>query len=276
MEQPNTYKIPLIDIRKVIKSKNPRLLKILPNFIINYIKKIIHQDEINSFLKINGDKSGVEFISKSLDVFGVSYKVINKENIPENGKFIFASNHPLGGLDGMVLIHAISNICGDVKFLVNDVLLNVKNLESVFIPINKHGGLAKETVKQIDAAFNSNNQILVFPAGLASRKIKGKIVDLEWKKNFVSKSLQHKRDIIPVHIDGRNSNFFYRLANIRKFLKIKANIEMFYLPDEMFKQKSKLITLTIGKPISYKTFKNNSHKYWAKKIKDEVYSLPKK
>lgn len=174
----------------------------------------------------------------------------------------------------MVFIKEVAKKFPDLKFPVNDLLFNIKNLRSIFLPISKLGGQAREAVQQIDEAYRSDSQILHFPAGLCSRKTSGKIIDLEWRKHFITKAIQHKRDIIPLFFSGRNSNFFYNLANIRKFLRIRINIEMFYLFDEMFMQKDKKIKMVFGKPISYKTFnKSLSHQEWANRVKEIVYSL---
>jgi 1-acyl-sn-glycerol-3-phosphate acyltransferase len=262
-----------IDIKNVIRSKNPKLLKIIPGFIIKYIKRVIHEDEINIALERYKDAEGLDFVDGILKEFGARINVINPENIPYNGRYFLASNHPLGGLDGLALMHVTGKIRKDIVFPVNDLLLYLKNLKPLFIPINKHGKNT-ENIKILEDTFASDILILYFPAGLCSRKQKGKILDLEWKNTFIKKALQHKRDIIPVHIDGRNSNFFYNLANFRKRIGIKANIEMFYLVDEMFRQFEKTINITFGKPIPYSTFDNRmKSKEWAGKVKQHVYDL---
>lgn len=264
----------LIDVEKVFYNKNPRLFKLLPYFIIRYLKNIIHQDELNEFLKEHGHLTGLDFISKGLEYIGIDYEVKGLDNIPDKGRFIFVSNHPLGGLDGLIFIHEVGKIYPHLKFPVNDILMNINNLDPIFLPINKHGKQDKQAVREIEESYASNDQILHFPAGLCSRKKKGRIEDLEWKKHFITKAVKHKRDIIPVHFTGRNSNFFYNLAKLRVLLGIKSNIEMVYLPDEMFKQKDKKITVTFGKPVSYKKFdKTLTPKEWAIKIKKIVYSM---
>ena len=184
------------------------------------------------------------------------------------------ANHPLGGFDGMVLIHIIGKYFKNIKFLVNDILMNIFNIEEFFIPVNTFGSQSVEYVKRIEEEYASDAQILNFPAGLCSRKIKGRILDLEWKKSFINKAIKHKRNIIPLHFGGRNSNFFYNLANFRKFLGIKTNIELFFLPDELYTQKNKTILVKFGNPISYRTFnKSKTHKEWAKWVKDKAYAL---
>lgn len=265
-----------IDIEKVIYDKNPKLLKMLPKFIIKYIKKIIHQDEVNFILEKNKNNIGIDFVESIIKDFNLKIELFGFENIPKSGKYIFTSNHPLGGLESMILMSSVNKVYGEnFKFLVNDILMNLKNLAPLFLPINKHGSQARKSAKIIDETYKSDKQILIYPAGLVSRRIKGKIVDLTWQKSFVSKAITHKRDIIPVYIEGRNSNFFYNVASVRNFLRIKSNIEMFYLVNEVFKQKGKNIPIFFGKPISHEYLKSSkiNHKFIAEKIKNHTYSL---
>jgi putative hemolysin len=267
--------IQLIDVEKVIGNKNPRLLKIIPSFLIHYLKRIIHQDELNDALRKYGHTTGKEFVANALQELKTRYQVIGGENIPRSGRYIFFSNHPLGGLDGIVFIHEIGKYFPEVKFIVNDLLMNVKNMDPVFVPVNKHGRQNADYAKRIEEAYASDAQILYFPAGLCSRKKKGKIEDIPWRKNFLAKAIHHKRDLVPAHFSGRNSSFFYNLANLRVKLGIKSNIEMVYLVDEMFKQKDKEIILRIGKPIPYTTFDNRHDlQEWTDLLKKYVYSLP--
>ena len=241
-----------IDIEEIIKSKNPKLLKVLPQFIISYIKRIAHEDHINEFIRLNGHKTSFDFVDAIINEFKPIVSISGLENIPAHGGCTIASNHPLGGLDAMALLQSIGKRRRDIKFIVNDVLLNIKNFENEFIGVNKHGKNSIKTLDLIDSYYNSEQLVLIFPAGLVSRKQgKGIIKDLEWKKSFIVKAKKFKRDIIPVHISGYNSNFFYNLAKLRQKAGIKANIEMFYLIDEMYHQKDKKIHLTFGKPINY-------------------------
>lgn len=263
-----------LDIEKAIRDKNPRLLKLMPRFLLRYMKRIIHQDDMNQIIDNAEDKEGLLFIKSCFHDMGISYEVEGEENILPSGRFIFISNHPLGGLDGMVLIDVIGKHYPDVKFVVNDLLMNIKKLQPVFVPVNKHGRQSSEYAKILDETYASKTQVLYFPAGLCSRKIKGKIVDLEWKKSIVVKAIKYQRDIIPIFFEGRNSNFFYNLSNFRKAIGIKANIEMFYLVNEMFKQSNKKLKLKIGKPISYKTFdKSRNSQEWTDSLKKVVYAM---
>jgi putative hemolysin len=263
-----------IDVKKVLFAKNPALAKTIPRFVINYLKRIVHQDEINEFLQMWGHLKDFELIEAWLKYFEIKIEVIGSENIPASGRYLFVSNHPLGGLDGVAFIHELSKHFRNVRFPVNDILTNIKNLSGIFLPVNKHGGQAREAARMIEEAYASECQILYFPAGLCSRKKKGIIRDLQWQKSFITKSLQYKRDIVPAFFSGRNSNFFYNLANIRKLLGVKANIEMLYLPDEMFRQKDKKISLVFGKPIPWETFdKTKSAVGWADWVKAKSYEL---
>ncbi len=265
-----------IDLEEVIRAKNPRLLKMLPGFVLNYIKRIIHQEDLNKFLLETKDVYAHDFVRDAIKHFQINVVTEGLENIPEHGGCIVACNHPLGGIDGIAVMSEIGKRRTDIKAMVNDILMNLENLSSLLIPVNKHAKNAVENLKHIDQAYASDECIIVFPAGLVSRRQQGEIKDLEWKKSFITKAVKYKRNIIPVHIDARNSDFFYNLASLRKKIGIKANIEMFYLVDEVYRQKDKCFKLTIGKPIPYTAFtKTQSDLCWAEKIKEHVYDLGK-
>ncbi|HLN21209.1 MAG TPA: 1-acyl-sn-glycerol-3-phosphate acyltransferase [Bacteroidales bacterium] len=263
-----------IDVEKVLRSKNPSLAKLIPGFLINYLKRTIHQDEINDFLIRYGNLRDSALVDAFLAHFNIRFNTYGTENISPDGRYIFISNHPLGGLDGVVFISALSKIYPDIKFPVNDILTYIENLSGIFLPINKHGNQDREAVRKIEEAYESASQILYFPAGLCSRKKKGVISDLEWHKSFIVKAVQHKRDVVPAYFSGRNSDFFYNLANLRKSLGIGANIEMLYLPDEMFRNKDEVIKLVFGKPVPWQTFdKSKTPVEWAQLMKTETYKL---
>lgn len=264
-----------INIEEVIRSKNPGLLKVLPGFILRYIKRIVHQDHINDFIRRHGDKKSFDFVDEILIEFGPNITFEGLENVPATGGCIIASNHPLGGIDGIALLQVIGKRRRDIRFIVNDLLLNIKNFDGLFVGVNKHGKNTAETLDYIDSLYSSDNVLLIFPAGLVSRKQeKGIIRDLVWKKSFISKARKYKRDIIPVFISGHNSAFFYNLARWRQRLGIKANIEMFYLMDEMYHQLGKNINIRFGKPIPAATFTDaHTEIEWSQKVKDHVYAL---
>ena len=214
-----------VDIAKVIQTKSPKLHKYLPGFVLNYIIKKLHQDEINHGINRSDDKFGHEFNKAGLDYLGAKIKWNGEGFIPKQGKVIIAANHPLGGLDGMALIHAVSHVRKDTVFFVNDVLKNLKNYGDLFVGVNKVGNSTSSALKVVVDEYSTEKAILVFPAGLVSRMQKGKIEDLDWKKSFVSKAVQYGSPIIPTFIYGQNSNFFYNFAKWRKRLGIRANIE---------------------------------------------------
>lgn len=266
-----------IDIKKVFFSKNQKLANRIPGFVFKYLRKITHENLLNEIVRDHGHLKGFDFSVALLKMFNIAIIKKGEENIPESGRFIFASNHPLGGLDGHILMFLVGERFSSYKFLVNDILMKLKNMSNVFIPVNKHGRQGAELAIQLDDAFKSDTQILTFPAGIVSRRIKGEITDLDWKKMFINKSKQYKRDIIPVHISGRNSEFFYRLYKFRKIFGIKANIEMLYLINESYKNRDKTFTVTFGEPISYKTFDSSKRPaVWADWVKNKVYLLPDK
>lgn len=265
-----------IDIAKVLKHKAPNTK--VPKFLINYLRRIIHEDEFNVFFEQNPHLKNLEFIEAAFNYLGVTVSIEGKENLPpQDGKYIFASNHPLGGLDGVATGYLIGKeYDGKVRFFSNDLLMNLHPLKEMFVPVNKTGAQGKEHAESMQKLYESDNHLITYPAGICSRKIKGKIVDLEWKKNFISKAIQHQRDVVPIYFEGRNSNFFYRLANLRKFLGIKFNIEMMYLADEMFRQKGNHFTLHIGKTIPWQTFdKSKTQTQWAQWVKEIVYKMQK-
>lgn len=267
--------VQLVNVDKVLRDKAGKAYKFIPGFLIRYLERVVHQNEINQALLEMADLEGLEFVEVALiDKFGLHIEVVNPENIPEKGRYIIAANHPLGGLDGMALMHVVGKKRQDIKFISNDILMELHSLRDLFIAVNKHGRANAEMVRNFEACMASDMLILVFPAGLVSRRIGGRITDLEWKKTFITKAVQHKRDIIPVYVEGRNSNFFYNLAKWRKRLGIGLNIEMIYLPDEMFRQQNKKIRIIFGKPIPYTTFtKERTPKEWAQKVKERVYAL---
>ncbi|MEI6487872.1 MAG: 1-acyl-sn-glycerol-3-phosphate acyltransferase [Bacteroidota bacterium] len=267
-----------IDVERAIASKNKKILRFLPRFLLNYVKKIVHQDELNDAINRNKHRIAFDFVDAATEEFGVTIKVLGEENIPKEGGIILAANHPLGGLDGIAFMSAVGHYRRDIKFFVNDLLLQFKNFSQFFVPVNKHGKNTSDYTKKFEEVYAADVCILIFPAGLVSRRQKGKIIeDLPWKKSFITKAIKYKKTIVPVFIDGRNSNFFYNFAYWRKKIGIKANIEMLYLPDEMYKQKGKTLTFTFGKPISWETFtKDKSADFWAKKVREEVYNLGNK
>jgi putative hemolysin len=268
----------VVDIEKIIAAKNPRLRKLLPRFVMNYIKRVIHEEEVNEVLHTYGHLRGLSFNNAIIKEHWHSwYHSYGLEKIPVNNRYIFVSNHPLGAFDGLILMSAIGTRFNNIRFIVNDLLLYLKPFEPLFVPVNKYGRQPAGYAQRIAETYASDAQVLYFPAGLCSRRIHGEITDLPWKSNFIQKAIQYKRPVVPVYFEGRNSNWFYGLSNVRKWLGIKANIELLYLPDEFFKQKNRTFNLYFGNPIPYETFDTRCPAaYWTQMVREKVYELRSK
>lgn len=264
-----------IDIDRILQQKMGRKARFVPGFLVSYLKRIVHQEELNEFLtRVNGTV-GVPFLAECMDFLDATLDVQGKENLPAEGLCTFVSNHPLGGQDGVALGYLLgSHYDGKVKYLVNDLLMNLNGLAPLCIPINKTGKQSRDFPKMVEAGFQSDNHIIMFPAGLCSRRQQGIIKDLPWKKTFVTKSVETHRWVVPIHFEGRNSDFFYNLANICKRLGIKMNLAMLYLADEMLKNRHKTFRVTIGKPIPWQTFdRSRTAAEWADYVRELVYTL---
>ena len=258
-----------IDIAKVLAAKGikPR------RWVVRLLNRLLHVDEMNECLELYGDLEGVEFAQAIMKHLNITVELRNAGLIPKEGSPVVIANHPLGGPDGMALIAAVGAVRDDIVFPVNDFLMYVDQLKPVFVPIDKvHGN--RNTADGINAAFAGQNILLYFPAGLCSRRIKGKVTDLEWKTTVVKKAIQHHRDLIPVHIEARNRRRFYTIANWRKRLGIKFNFEMALLPGEMFAQRGKTIRMTVGEPIPWQTLDDGTPaSEWAQRLHDKIYTI---
>ena len=267
-----------IDIDKILKDKMGTKARFVPSFAVNWLKRILHEDEVNQFLWDSRGLTGTEWLNECIHYLDMTLQIEGLENLPEkdDGKlYTFVSNHPLGGQDGVALGSIIGkHYDGKFRYLVNDLLLNLPGLKPVSIGINKTGKQSRDFPRMVEAGFQSDNHILMFPAGLNSRKINGKIHDLEWKKTFITKSVEYQRDVVPIFFGGRNSDRFYRIAHFSdKYVK-KVNIAMLFLVDEMYRNVGKTFRVAIGKPIPWQTFdKSRTPMEWAKYVEDMVYEL---
>ena len=268
----------LIDLRKIFTAKVPKLMKWMPNWLFRKIQKLLHEADINEILTKYGHLKGLDFINALIADFNLELELKGIDNLMASDRVLVASNHPLGGLDGIALIAAVGNHRGETLTPVNDFLMFVKPLEPIFIPVNKVGSATanrEENIRLFNETFEGDATICYFPFGLCSRKTDDcKIQDLDWKKTFVTKSKAYQRDVVPVHIEGRNSKFFYNLARWRKKLKIKVNIEMAFLVNEFFNQRNKKLTISFGKPIPYTSFDRRfTDAQWAEKLRTFSYQL---
>lgn len=260
-----------IDIGRLLRSKNPRLAKWIPRFVVRWIERLVRLKKINHVLSHYGEQPPMEFIRSTLDYIGVTYTVHGAANIPPDGRVIFASNHPLGGLDGLMLAEAVTPYVPAVKLIVNDLLMNLEPLAPIFVPVNKYGSQSVEYARRLVEMYESDTAVITFPAGLCSRLIHGRITDPPWRRNFVQKAWESGRPVVPVYIEGRNSMFFYRFERLRKMLGIKLNLGTIFLPKEMFDQRGKHLDIYIGQPVELT--QEHTAREWVGIIRGKAYAL---
>ena len=266
-----------IDIEKILSDKMGSKAKFVPGFLVAWLKRIVHQDEVNAYLWDSRHLVGTEWLEECVRYLDATLDIVGAENLPakDDGRlYTFVSNHPLGGEDGVALGAIIGrHYDGRFRYLVNDLLMNLPGLAPLCIPINKTGKQGRDFPKMVEAGFQSDNHMLMFPAGLCSRRKNGVIRDIPWKKTFIVKSVEYQRDVVPIHFSGQNSDSFYRLASFSdRFLPF--NLAMLFLVDEMYKNVHKTFRVTIGKPIPWQTFdKSRKPAEWAQWVQDQVYNL---
>lgn len=265
----------LLDVEKVL---GPKLMKKLPRFAVNFFKRRIHQDEINDCIMHAEHYKGAGFFDEALNYVGITFKIRGEENLDPDKKYLFAGNHPLGGPEALIIGSVFRRIYGDgFKVPVNHLLANLKPLNEFFVPVRVYGSNRnRELGEQIADMFRSDYQVLVFPAGMCARKIKGKVTEMPWKKMFITQSRKFERDVVPIHISGFNSRRFFFFTKLSMFLKLKFNLGMIFLVDELFNKKGQEFVVTFGKPVPYTSFdKTKTDLQWAAEIKDQVEALSK-
>ena len=267
-----------IDIDGILDSKAGSKARFVPGFVRTWLKNIAHQDEVNEFLESAGEKQGVPWLDAVMEFLDVTLDVHGLENLPDDSdgrRFTFVSNHPLGGPDGIAIGQILGHrYDGRIRYLVNDLLMNLHGLAPLCVPINKTGKQSRDFPRLVEAAFGSDNHIIMFPAGLCSRREKGVIHDLPWNKTFITKSIETQRDVVPIHFGGCNSDRFYRVANLGQRLRLKFNIAMLFLADETFRNRHKTFSVHIGRPIPYQTFQTDKKPAeWARWVEEQVYKL---
>jgi putative hemolysin len=266
-----------IDLNNILRSKMGSKAKWVPRPLVWWLKRIIHQDEVNKYLWESRHLTGTEWLEECVRYLDATLDIVGAENLPDKNDgrlYTFVSNHPLGGEDGVALGAIIGrHYDSRFRYLVNDLLMNLPGLAPLCIPINKTGKQGRDFPKMVEAGFQSDNHMLMFPAGLCSRRKKGVVEDIAWKKTFISKSVEYQRDVVPIHFGGENSSFFYRLANFSdRYLPF--NLAMLFLVDEMYKNVHKTFRVSIGKPIPWQTFdKSKTPMEWAQYVKEQVYKL---
>jgi putative hemolysin len=271
-----------INIGQIIQKKTG---KTLPKVAVRLLEKLIHQDELNEFLATDGkDKVGLDFVKASLKFLGINVKIIGEENlkIDENSRLCFVCNHPLGGIDGLIMLKVIGEKCdGNVKVIVNSFLAELPGLAPFVVPVDVAGGKISKELLNVNSIFESDSQIIMFPAQLCSRKQRGVIKDLPWKKRFITHSIKYDRTVVPVYFDGLNSKAFYNFGKFSKFLSKLFNVPglaklpMAFLPHEMMKNRGKTFTIVIGDSnLAYSSYELKEFSYFAEsRIKEQTYSV---
>lgn len=242
--------MPQIDIEAVLRGKAPRLARWVPGFVVSYLKRIVHEREINEIIALGWELPPREFIHLVFERMQIRYTVEGLDRLDPRKRYLFASNHPFGGMDGMMLADELIGHFGDVRVVVNDLLMNIAPLSPLWVPVNKHGAQNAAYARRFDEAMFGELPVLTFPAGLCSRRHGGVVADPEWKTSFVKRAYASQREIVPIFVEGELSDFFYRLSNLRTRLGVKFNIEMLYLADEMFRQRGRSFRIRVGDPIS--------------------------
>lgn len=265
-----------IDVEAIIESKIPRYAKFVPSFVVNKLRRIVHEKEINAMLAKHDGETPQEFIRSCFRTWEVTYSIEGLERLDKNGRYIFASNHPFGGMDGMMLADCLIDYFGDVRVVINDLLNEIEPLRPIWLPVNKYGHQNSSYARRFNEEFEGDKPVLTFPAGICSRRIDGTIKDLQWKPSFVKKAAATNRAIVPVFVEGRLSDFFYRLATWRKRLGVKFPLETMWLPDEMFSQKGRHFRIITGNPIYPSQLKEfGSYSQQTEEIRIKSYSLKK-
>ncbi len=265
-----------VDLDKVIRDKSPRLARLLPRFVISWLKRTIHQDQVNHVLRNFGHLEPLEFVRATLDYMDIRYRAVGLENVPPEGRYFFVSNHPFGGLDGLMLVEELNARFGPTKVIVNDLLMHLRPLAPLFIPVNKHGRQKADYARIFREELMSPDHIASFPAGICSRRSGGVVCDKPWHASFVKNAIESRRDVVPVFFEGRLSNFFYNLASLRTRLGIKTNLEMLFLVDEMFSQEGQSFSIVFGKPVPWQEMAaEGTPARWAERIRGMAYALEK-
>ena len=265
-----------IDVDQVLRARLPRHYRYIPRFVVRWLERIICQEKLNAILVKMAGKNSVDAATAALDEMDITIESSGLERLPE-GRFMFVSNHPLGGLDGLALISLLGNRYDrKIKFMVNDLLMAVEPLRGVFLPVNKYGRQSRASATQIEEALAGDEQFITFPAGLCSRmQPDGTIADLPWQKAAVVHAVNYKRDIVPIYFDAVNSRFFYRFAKWRKRLGLKFNIELIFLPKEMIKKSGSMLRAVIGDPIPWDTLDGAHPKQEAAHLREIVINMSK-
>ncbi|PKL20820.1 MAG: hypothetical protein CVV48_10930 [Spirochaetae bacterium HGW-Spirochaetae-4] len=267
-----------IDIAQLLHTHKPGIARFVPKWLVRSLSRLLHVDELNGFLGAHYTDEPFQFIHEAGKFLELSLQVTGEERLAQyvDKRSILVANHPLGGPESMLLMELAGTYSPQAKMIsrtvVMDALVPIAPL-LIPIPTPENHALA-HTFKQ---AFKGDDPIVLFPAGYCSRPLSnGVLFDYVWFSTFVKMAKRYGRPIVPVHIDGSNSKKFYRLSSLRRRLGIKASLESLYLIDEMFKQRGKVVAMTVGFPIDPAVLDDSeTDEAWADKIRNHVYLLGK-
>ena len=241
--------MPQVDIGAVLAQKAPRIARWTPRPLVDWLRRTVHEQEINRILDAYWELPPQEFIRACFRDWEVTYSVEGLERLDPQGRYLFVANHPFGGMDGMMLADKLIERFGDVRVVVNDLLMHLAPLTPLWLPVNKHGMQNAAYARRMEEAFAGGLPVLTFPAGFCSRRIDGRVQDIPWRTNFLKKAAASQRLIVPLFVEGELSRFFYRFNRLRMALGVKFNIEMLWLPDEMLRQRGKHFRIVAGDPV---------------------------
>lgn len=268
--------MPKIDIAAVMAAKAPGLARWTPRWVVDWLRRTVHEADVNHILETYWDLPPQEFIRAAFREWEVTYSAEGLEKLDPKGRYLFVSNHPFGGMDGMMLAERLIDRFGDARVVVNDLLMHLDPLQPLWIPVNKHGSQSTLYARRMEEEFFGDRPILTFPAGLCSRRTKGVVCDPTWKISFLKKAYASQRQIVPVFVEGRLSDFFYRVASLRKMLGLKFNIEMLWLSDELFSQQGRHFRIVAGDPIPMSELQGmGTLREQADYIRKKTYNLQK-
>ena len=275
MEKYNERESYLLDLNKIL---GPKLRKKLPRFAINFLRRRIHEDDVNDVIMSVEHYKGVKFFDEALNYLDITYRIRGEEHLDTNSdkKYLFVCNHPLGGPEALIIGSIFHRLYGEgFQVPVTPIMANLKPLAEFFTPVNNLSSKqSRDLGERIAKMFTSDQQVVVFPAGLCAKKVKGKVTEMPWKKMFVTQARRYERDVVPVHISGHNSRWYFFLSKLSKFLRLKINIGMLYLVDELFKQRGNEFVITFGEPIPHTTFdKSKTDREWAAEVQERVKAL---
>lgn len=194
---------------------------------------------------------GMDFVEQILESFQCTYTVADRdrENIPVNGRVMIIANHPIGTLDGLVLLKLVHDIRTDVRIVANDLLETVRPLRPCLLSVKVLTGRnRKEQIARIDRALANEEAVIIFPAGEVSRFGPRGVKDGKWQKGFLRLAARSKAPILPIHVRGRNSLLFYAASLLAKPLSTLMLI------NEMFQPQRNPLQLTIGGLIPFTAY----------------------